>query len=176
VAACGHGALFGTIPDTPFLEAQAASGGRMLERWWRAAARSPEGLAELPTREDACRIAVPPWDAGPTRTSAPGSPADEATTTGHSGLSWWNAWRPWVFYSLGAGFEPASPGTGRCDAAACLQLVDAGGTPLANDKQFAVIVARGCPGPSVCSGDAGCNRVTVDARGGNPGHVLVAFP
>jgi type II secretory pathway pseudopilin PulG len=176
VAACGHGALFGTIPDTPFLEAQAASGGRMLERWWRSAARSPESLAELPTREDACRIAVPPWDAGPMRTAGAGSPSDEGMTAGSASPSWWNAWKPWVFYSLGAGFEPGATLAVTCDAATCLQLIDAGGALLANDKQFAVIVASGCPGPSVCGADAGCTRVMVDAREGTPGHVLVAFP
>lgn len=176
VAACGHGALFGTIPDTPFLESAEASGGQMLERWWRASARSPENLDELPTREEACRIAVPPWDAGPVRTSGPGSPSDEAMTAGGAAASWWSAWKPWVFYSLGAGFQPGAAPAGPCDAASCLQLVHADGSPLADNKQFAVIVASGCPGPSVCSAGAGCNRVTVNAREGPPGYALAAFP
>lgn len=176
LSACGHGALFGRVPDTPFVETQAASGGRMLERWWRADPRSPEDLADLPTREAACRIAVAPWDAGPLRTALPGSPPDEATTAGALEHSWWNAWKPWVFYSLGAGFQPAGSSAGACDAQTCLQLLDSRGSPLANDKQYAVIVAPGCPGPSICSGDAGCNRVTAGANEGMSGHALVAFP
>jgi hypothetical protein len=176
VAACGRGALFGTVPDTPFLESRVASGGRMLERWWRTASESPENLAELPTREDACRIAVPPWDAGPVRISGPASPADEAMTAGRSDPSWWTAWKPRVFYSLAAAFQPDASPAGPCDAASCVQLVHADGSALAGDKQFAVIVAAGCPAPAVCSGDAGCNRVALSAREGTSGHVLVAFP
>ncbi len=96
---CGIGAPFGTIPDTPF----ASPGGPMLERWWRVHARSPETLSELPTRDDACRIAVAPEDPGPARLAPPGTPADEALTAGLAVPSWWTAWKPFVFYSLADG-------------------------------------------------------------------------
>jgi type II secretory pathway pseudopilin PulG len=175
VAACGHGALFGTVPDTPFHEAVAASDGRMLERWWRTRARAPENLAELPTREDACRIAVPPWDAGPARTSGPPAPSDEASTAGGDEAAWWNAWKPWVFYSLGAGYAPQASAAGPCGAGSCVQLVDGQGAPLANDKQFVVIVGPACPGASPCVDDAACTRVTAPP-GGSPAYALAAFP
>jgi hypothetical protein len=176
VPACGHGELFGTVPDTPFLQAQSASGGRMLERWWRTSARFPETLAELPTREDACRIAVPPWDAGPVRTAAPGSPSDEGETAGDGAPSWWNAWKSWVFYSVAAAHQPSSSPAGPCAAGSCVQLVDADGTPRAGARHFAVIVSPGCPDASVCGGAAGCDRIRVESRNGVLGHALAAYP
>jgi hypothetical protein len=175
-AACGRGALFGAIPDTPFAEARAASAGRMLERWWRASAAAPENLAELPTREDACRIAVPPSDAGPLRTAGPGSPADEAMTAGGADPSWWTSWKPWVFYSLGAAFQPGAPPAGPCDAASCLQIVRADGTPLPGGREFAVIVTAGCPGAAVCPNEGACSRVALSAAEATSGHALAVFP
>ena len=174
VAACGHGPLFGRVPDTPFTEAHAASGGTMLERWWRAGALAAGNLHELPTREEACRIAVPPWDAGPVRTSAPATPAGEGQTAGDAEPSWWNPWKAHVFYALAPGVDPG--GTGACGEGTCLELVDARGRVVSRDKRLAVIVAADCPGPAVCAGGAGCNRVTVDAHQAIPGYALATLP
>ena len=91
---CGD-ARSGRIPDTPF-----AAGGGMLERWWRSSAKTPERLDELPTQDRACRIALAPGDDGAERTLPPGTPADEGQTAGAEENSWWNAWKPFVFYSL----------------------------------------------------------------------------
>jgi hypothetical protein len=121
----GDGIRFGRIPDTPFSRTRAASGDRMLERWWRHQARTPEHLAELPTRDRACRIAFEPLDEGPVRVSPPGSPADEARTAGLAENAWWTYWKPFVFYALGPD----------------LDVVDDAGSILASGKDFAVIVS-----------------------------------
>ena len=78
-AACGAGGTpaFGRVPDTPFASTRLASGGRMLDRWWRAQAKLPERLDELPTAAQGCRIAELAHDEGETRTRAPGSPPEE---------------------------------------------------------------------------------------------------
>jgi hypothetical protein len=176
-AACARGPRFGTVPDAPFDEAQAASGGGMLARWWRVAARVPENLAELPTREDACRIAVPPDDPGPARTSAAGATGGEALTVGALAPSWWNAWKPQVFYALARGYASAPPQPAACrQPADCLQLVDATGVSLGGARAFALIVSSGCPDDATCGGEGACERITVDARTGNTGHAIVAFP
>jgi len=120
---------FGRIPDAPF--GDSAAQGR-LDRWWRATPRSPERLAELPTRDDACRIALPPDDAGPQRSRAPGTPADEGRTAGRAENSWWAAWKPFVFYALAQGFAPSSQGAPACsEQSPCLDLVDSSGRTLA---------------------------------------------
>jgi hypothetical protein len=100
---CAGASTFGTVPDTPFTHAGDTPATPMLERWWRVQGKTPESLAELPTRDDACRIAVAPNDPGPTRLSPAGSRAEEGSTAGASENSWWNAWRPFVFYSLAPG-------------------------------------------------------------------------
>ena len=110
------GVLFGRIPDTPF-----ASSGAMLERWWSA--------AEPASANDACRIAAPPGDA-----------ADEGSTAGRDGNSWWNAWKPYVFYALARGFAPDAGASG-CAQGTCLDLADPTGRALGTSKQFAVVVA-----------------------------------
>ena len=134
-----RGVYFGRIPDTPFSETGTAG---MLERWWRAQARSPEDLAELPTRDQACRIALSPDDAGGRRDSPPGTPAGEGQTAGREENSWWSAWKPFVFYALARGFAPSSAGVLACgDSASCLELAEPSGRSLAREKQFAVLVA-----------------------------------
>ena len=134
-----RGVFFGRIPDAPFGDSAAA--GR-LDRWWRAAARTPENLAELPTRDDACRIALAPDDAGPQRSRPPGTPADEGRTAGRAENSWWTPWKPFVFYALARGFAPASRDAPGCTAPSeCLDLIEPSGRALATRKHFAVLVA-----------------------------------
>ncbi|MGZ5063065.1 MAG: hypothetical protein ACXWAU_14385 [Usitatibacter sp.] len=130
-------ARFGRIPDTPFT---AGASFGMLDRWWRAQPRNPESLAELPTANDACRIAIAPDDDGPQRSLPAGTPAAEASTAGSAGNSWWSAWKPYVFYALASAFTPASLAAA-CDASGCLQLVDGTGRTVGAPRQFAVIVA-----------------------------------
>ncbi len=160
------------VPDTPF--GDSAAHGR-LDRWWRAVARSPESLAELPTRDDACRIALAPDDAGPQRSRPPGTPADEGRTAGRTENSWWTAWKPFVFYALAHGFASASPEPAACtEPSPCLDLIDASGRTLATQKQFAVLVG-GAASCTACEPPGTCNRVTVSASRGFNDAVL-AFP
>jgi len=134
-------ALFGRIPDTPFSESRAESGGAMLERWWRHEARANESLSELPTRDSACRIAFEPLDEGAARRSAPGIPADEGRTAGLAENAWWTFWKPFVFYSLAPDFTPGGAARSDCAPSRCIEVADANGAAIATDKQFAVIVA-----------------------------------
>ena len=97
---------FGRIPDTPFTRTRDASGGRMLDRWWRYAPRSPETLAELPVRDSACRVAFEPADAANERREVPGTPPEEGRTAGLAENSWWTFWKPYVFYALAEGKPP----------------------------------------------------------------------
>ena len=132
------GALFGRIPDTPFGEAGAR---HMLDRWWRSAARSPEDFAGLPTRDQACHVAIAPDDAGAQRSALPPAPADEGATAGHSGNAWWTPWKPFVFYALARSFAPdalASPGC--ADETQCIEIADLSGGTIAKGKSFAVLV------------------------------------
>jgi hypothetical protein len=136
----GEALAFGRIPDTPFARTRTASGGAMLERWWRHEPRSPENLAELPSRDRACRIAYEPADEGPVRRLAAGSPPEEASTAGLAEPSWWNSWKPFVFYALAPAFRAGSA-TPQCgDSQPCLTVGDADGAAVASDKHFAVIV------------------------------------
>lgn len=130
-----RGVYFGRVPDTPF-DAMAAQG--RLDRWWRSSGAGD--LSQLPTANDACRIAVSPDDEGPQRTTAPGTPATEGSTAGLSGNSWWTSWKPYVFYALSHAYSADSP-SATCDTASCIDLVDLSGRPLSSQKRFAVIVA-----------------------------------
>jgi type II secretory pathway pseudopilin PulG len=133
------GALFGRVPDTPFTEAATR---RMLERWWRAAPHAPEDFAGLPTRDQACHIAIAPDDAGTARTTPPPSPAEEGETAGHSGNAWWTPWKPFVFYALARAYAPSSaPSAGCGDSGQCIEVADLSGAAIARGKQFAVLVA-----------------------------------
>jgi hypothetical protein len=169
------GALLGGIADTPFARTSAASGGTMLDRWWRSYARSPEHLAELPTDADACRIAIAPDDAGPTRQAAPGSPADEGRSAGNAGNAWWSAWQPYVSYALA---QPYAPGGGLpdCAAGSCIGVDSATGQSLARDKQVAVIVAASCAGAPACDAALGCTRIVLAADPDGTAHALAAYP
>ncbi|HEX3061317.1 MAG TPA: hypothetical protein VHP55_01555 [Usitatibacter sp.] len=129
------GVHFGRVPDTPFAAMQAS--GR-LGRWWRTSGAG--ALGELPNAASACRIAVAPDDPGPIRTSAPGIPADEASTAGLAAGSWWNAWKPSVFYALAPAYD-ADSGAASCDAGTCIDVVDPAGRATASRKRFAVLVA-----------------------------------
>ncbi|HZZ94640.1 MAG TPA: hypothetical protein VFE23_18900 [Usitatibacter sp.] len=140
---CARGERFGTLPDTPF----DVGGTGMLARWWRDFPRAPEDLAQLPTHDDACRLAVAPDDPGPVRTWAGGIPSSEGETA--PAPSWWRAWKPLVFVTLPAGG---------------VSLVDAEGHVAGEPQAAAVIVASACPGADVCGDDA-CTRLIV---GGNP--------
>ncbi len=114
------GVLFGRIPDTPFASVQG-----MQARWANASSAA--------NANDACRIAIAPGTAG------------EGDTAGADGNSWWNAWKPYVFYALASDFAPAQ-GTPACSGAeACLDVVDPGGRTLGAGRQHAVIVA----GPAI---------------------------
>jgi hypothetical protein len=95
--------------------------------------------------------------------TVPEAPFDEtqcaALTPGAPAPSWWNAWKPLVFYAL-----------------APLQLVDAAGAPLGGPRQFALIVSTACPSDATCGGESDCARLAVGARARKPGHAIVAFP
>lgn len=150
----------GRVADTPF-DATAASG--LLSRWWRTQARSPEMLAELPTREDACRIALPPLDAGPLRTMPPATPADEATTAGLDGPSWWNAWKPYVTVAVAPAFTPSGAHDPTC-ADGCFAVADRDGRTLAPAASSVVAVRRSAPAcatPLTSCDASGC-RATLD--------------
>ena len=119
----------------------------MLPRWWRAAPRHPEALAELPTQAQACRIAVPPADSGATRTLAAGHPSDEGATAGLEDLSWWRAWKPFVLYA------PAPGG---------LDVVDGEGRVIAPGRRAALVVgtrAGDCATPRLQCDAHSCSRV-----------------
>jgi hypothetical protein len=131
---------FGRVPDTPFASTRAASGGRMLDRWWRHVARSPENLAELPTQDSACRIAFEPSDEGAVRVSPAGTPPEEGRTAGLGENAWWTFWKPFVFYALADEVRPDA-GAARCDVGQCIEVVDAGNATIASGKEFAVLVA-----------------------------------
>ncbi|HEX3096935.1 MAG TPA: hypothetical protein VHQ02_04415 [Usitatibacter sp.] len=169
------GALYGSVADTPFARTSASSGGRMLERWWRTTARTPERLDELPTKADACRIAVPPDDAAPPRTLPPGSPASEGEAAGTVGNAWWTAWLPFVSYALAPPFAPgASPPAG-CAGGACLAIDDAAGHAIARDKEIAVFVSPDCASAPRCDAALGCAHLVVDTPSGLP-HALATYP
>jgi hypothetical protein len=153
------GNIEGRVPDTPF-DTTAAQG--MLPRWWRAQARSPEALTELPTRDDACRIAVAPDDAGPARTILPASPADEAAT---AAPSWWTPWRAYVSVAVAPGFTPQAPPHPTCSAAQCIRLTTGDGTVVARAASAVVAVHRSpgaCATPLMHCDVDGC-RATFDA-------------
>jgi hypothetical protein len=130
-----HGVLFGRIPDTPF---DAMAGQGHLDRWWRSDGAA--SVSQLPTANDACRIAVAPTDPGPQRTAPPGTPSDEGTTAGQSGNSWWTMWKPYVFYALSQPYSADSP-SGTCEGTSCIDVSDLSGRTVASSKRFAVIVA-----------------------------------
>jgi hypothetical protein len=151
VAACARGSRFGVLPDTPF---DVAPG--MLDRWWRAAPRVPEALAELPTHDDACHLAVAPDDPGPTRIAAAGTPPEEGLTA--PAPSWWRAWKPLVYVSVAAGRLPHDAASTDCAAGTCITLVDAGGHALREAQSAAVVVSSACPGDELCA-DAPCTTL-----------------
>jgi hypothetical protein len=130
------GVHFGRVPDTPF---DAMASQSRLPRWWRVQGSSG-APGELPTAANACRVALAPDDAGAQRTSPPGSPPDEAQTAGLAANSWWNAWKPSVFYALAPAYSADSPAPS-CDAGSCIEVLDVSGHAGASGKQFAVIVA-----------------------------------
>jgi len=169
------GLALGTIADTPFARTSQSSSGAMLERWWRASARSPESLAELPTSMDACRIAVPPEDAGPVRTLVPGTPPGEGETAGSSGNAWWTPWQPYVSYALARGFAPDAAGTPDCAASACLSLDGDSGASLARDAQVLVIASASCDAAPRCDAMRGCSRILVDDSPASF-HGIAAYP
>lgn len=178
-AACERGPYFGAIPDTPFSATVEASRGQMLDRWWRATPRSPERLAELPARPEACRIALAPHDEGPLRALPAGSPDDEASTPGAAQASWWNAWKPFVLYALAPGFGPATA-SGACNGAgACMEVVDREGRTLAAGKQFAILVRQSAHDCSIDTMDcdaAGCARIVAATPSPNRVDVAIALP
>lgn len=148
--ACPGVGTAGRIPDTPFADVSPG----MLPRWWRAAPREPEALAELPTQAQACRIARPPADNGERRTLAAGNPSDEGATAGVDDLSWWRAWKPFVVYAPAAGAIAAVP---RCASPGdCLEVMDAEGRVIAADRRAAIIVGTR-------SGECGTPRLGCDA-------------
>jgi hypothetical protein len=158
----GAGNAEGRIADTPF---DATAARAMLPRWWRTAPRSPEVPAELPTRDDACRIAIAPDDAGPARTAPPATPADEASTAGQGAGSWWNAWKPYVTLSIAPAFTPQGPRDAACVAQPCIALVDAEGRTLAPAASAVVAVRRTAAAcaAAITQCDAGGCRATLAA-------------
>lgn len=177
-SSCGRGPYYGAIPDTPFDASVRASRGRMLERWWRASPRSPEVLAELPARPEACRIAMAPLDEGPARVSPPGSPDDEGSTAGLAQASWWTAWKPFVFYALAPGFGPAADSAACTAPGACIEVVDPDGRAVAGGKQFAILVrqARDCEVTRVSCDASGCTRLIATPPSRDPIDVALALP
>jgi hypothetical protein len=185
-ASCAEGALFGSAPDrdgaflgtvadTPFSRTAAASGMRMLPRWWRSTPRSPENLSELPTRADACRIAIAPDEEVPPRTSAPGTPATEGETAGNGANAWWTPWLPFVSYALAPPFGPSSAGVADCTAGSCLEIDDAPGHALARGKEIAIVVAASCASAPRCDATLGCARIVLDA-GQAVNRALATYP
>lgn len=158
------GQVEGRVADTPF-EASAAAG--LLPRWWRTQARSPEALAELPTREDACRIAMPPLDAGPLRTTPPATPPDEASTAGLEATSWWNAWKPYVTVAVAPAFTPHGKANPTC-ADGCFAVTHRDGRTLARAAGAVVAVRRSasaCAAPLTRCDAAGCTATLDDGYG-----------
>jgi hypothetical protein len=172
--ACGGAPApaWGRVPDTPFIATRVASGGRMLERWWRSEPRVPERTAELPTALHACRLAAPPADEGEQRTLPAGTPRAEGESA--AAPAWWNAWKPHVFYAPAAAFAAGGPAD--CGApGACIELVTASGEPLAPHRQAIVVVTRApgeCATPALECNAARCVR----ARAGIAGHEVAALP
>ncbi|MEO7744000.1 MAG: hypothetical protein ABIR98_13770 [Usitatibacter sp.] len=156
--ACPGVGTAGRIPDTPF---DTAPG--MLTRWWRAEPRRPEVLTELPTQAQACNIAVPPADAGQTRTLAAGNPSDEGATAGVDDLSWWRTWKPFVLYV----------------PAADLEVVDAEGHLLAANRRAAIVVGMRrdeCETPRLACDASSCTRVTSAPLPGRVHDAVIALP
>ena len=146
----------GRLPDTPFA-ASAAYG--LLDRWWRASPRVPEALGELPTRDDSCRIAIPPDDAGPVRSALPPSPSDEGSTAGAIAPSWWNAWKPYVTVAIAPAFAPDASGTAGCTASRCIAVADADGRTVAAAASAVIAVHRAagaCAMPLTRCDASGC--------------------
>ncbi len=169
------GVSLGTIAETPFARTSQSSSGAMLERWWRTSPRSPESLAELPTSMDACRIAVPPEDAGPVRALAAGSPPSEAETAGFAGNAWWTSWQPFVSYALARGFTPGTAGTPDCASGACLSLDGDSGAALARNAQVLVVASATCDAAPRCDALQGCSRILLDDS--DPAfHGIAAYP
>jgi len=155
----------GRVPDTPF-DATATRG--LLPRWWRTRARSPEALAELPTRDEACRIAIAPDDAGPLRTAPPATPGDEARTAGGDGPSWWNAWKPHVTVAVAPAFRPEATPNPECGSARCFVVADREGRTIAPAAGAVVAVRRSpasCATPLARCDEEAC-RATFDAGDG----------
>jgi len=170
-----EGAPLGGVPDTPFERSAGSSGGRMLERWWRATPRHPESRDELPTREDACGIAVAPDDAGPVRDAPAGTPADEGETASLAGNAWWGTWRPYVSYALARGFSPEGPGTPDCAAGGCIAIDEATGRNVARGAQVAVIVTASCAEAPACA-SASCDRVVLAPDPDHTRHAAATYP
>jgi hypothetical protein len=123
--------------------------------------RVPESLAELPTHDDACRLAVAPDDAGPARGMAPGNPPNEGLTA--PAPSWWQAWKPLVYAVLAPGRAARDVATPDCTAGGCITLVDASGGVLLASQSAAVIVSPACPQGDVCANDA-CTSLVLGDR------------
>ncbi|HLX23031.1 MAG TPA: hypothetical protein VKR38_06780 [Usitatibacter sp.] len=64
----------------------------------------------------------------------------DGSTAGLGGVSWWTAWKPYVFYGLAPEYS-ADGAAAACAPGSCIDLVDSAGRPLASSKRFAVIVA-----------------------------------
>jgi hypothetical protein len=181
---CGEGVTFGsasdvqrrvlgTVADTPFMRSVDASAGRLVDRWWRHSARSPEALGELPSAQDACLIAVSPDDPGPARHSMAGSPADEGETAGFAGNAWWSTWQPYVAYALAPGFAPDAPSTD-C-ASGCLSVETSAGRLLASSVQVAVVVSTGCETGPTCV-DTACARILLADDADGTRHAIATYP
>jgi hypothetical protein len=162
-----RGSLEGRVPDTPFA-ATTGQAATMLPRWWRSAPRSPEDLSDLPTHDDACRIAIEPDDTGPARAWRPPVPEDEGSTAGSSTPSWWNTWKGHVTVALAPSSAPQAPADAACTGNACLAIADRDGTAIATGKSLAVVVrasAASCTQAVTACDASGC-RVLVDRAGG----------
>jgi type II secretory pathway pseudopilin PulG len=168
-AACAFGPRFGHLPDTPF----GVGSSGMLERWWRSEARTPESLAELPTHDDACRIAVAPDDPGPVRTWPPSIPAGEGLTA--PAPSWWLAWKPYVYVTIAAGRTPAdAPGADCRASGGCITLVDTEGRTLREAQSAAILVAAACPDETLCA-NGDCTALVAE-RDARALHAIASLP
>lgn len=103
----------------------------------------------LPWPTPACRQRIGAWDARegvhfgriPDAPFTAGAcPADDARAAALGANSWWNGWKPYVFYSLAPAFAADSTDT-TCDASRCIELQEPSGTTIASGKSFAVLVA-----------------------------------
>ena len=88
--------------------------------------------------------------------------------------SWWQSWKPYVFYAPAAAFAPGGPPPHCAAPGACIAVVDGAGEMVAAGKELVLVVGteRDACAPRALECDAaGCTRARLD-----PAHELLALP